>query len=220
MGFRLGFILFSIFFLTLFLLASFIQYNRRWQEKFDIKNHFPYEVNYGIKLSENIYGNIAIILMALTLGAFYATMDLTFSQTFLIPSMVAGIAAALVMPLVVLVPLSSIKGHIAVLMFQILSSITLPGTVGIAALKIYQEEGNNPLAIIVVVCSFIVVALIAILMFNPNLSLKMNPEVKINEKGEKEYVRPRWIQLAFTEWMLMFSVFLSSILLFLLLIIF
>lgn len=219
MGFRLGFLLFGIFFLILFFVASFIQYKNRWQDKFDLRNHFPYEVNYGIKFKDNIYGNISLIAMSLSLCAYFATFDMSWERPFFVPIVVCGALAALIIPFIVFVPVSKIKSHIAVLMIQILTSICLPGTIGIAALKIYQTEGMSPVAMAILWCSIAVALGIVILMFNPNLSLRMEPVTKEKENGEKEYLRPKYIQLAFTEWLLLFSVLISSILLFILLIV-
>ena len=38
-------------------------------------------------------------------------------------------------------------------------------------------------------------------MLNPRLTLNFKAEEKINDNGEKIYVRPKWVVFAFTEWM-------------------
>lgn len=219
MGFRLGFLLFAIFFFVLFMIASIFNHNHKWQEKYNLRNHFPYELNYGMKFSENIYGNISLIACSLLLSAFFVTMDLRFIRDFFIPIIIAGVLASLMIPVIVFVPVSKMKAHIVALLLQILTGILLPGTIGIAALRIYQDEGSNPLAIVVLVCCIVVALAIVVIMFNPKLSLRMEPEIIEKENGEKEYKRPKSIPLAFTEWLFIFSTLLSSILLFILLII-
>ena len=59
-------------------------------------------------------------------------------------------------------------------------------------------------------------ALVALFVFglimNPKLSLNIKMNVATDEKGNEYYVRPKYIMIAFTEWMLVIGLILSELL--------
>ena len=67
---------------------------------------------------------------------------------------------------------------------------------------------NNLFGIIV---SGIGCIIILVVIFNPKLSLRIEGEEVKNENGEVTLKRPKWIPLAFTEWVLISTIFINVI---------
>lgn len=216
MGIRLGTLLLAIFFLFTFLLASLFHYYNKYKTKYSIRNFFPYELNYNSHVLDNGWGNISLAFMSASLIAFFITFDLTYFQSYFLPITIVGALFALLLVFLVLVPLMKLKIHIALVISEFVLAVTLPGTIAIAAFRIYQLGFDRTLSLVVLILSAITAFFAVILVFNPGLSLQIKMEAKINDKGETTYVRPKRIPLAYTEWYLFFTIFVDAILTFVL----
>ena len=216
MGLRLGLLLFSVFFLLGFLILSIFHYNRKFNTSYKIRNYFPYELNYDSYFTDNAAGNFAMIFMSFCLLGFFATFDLSYNNSFLIAIMIFGILLTITIPVLVLTPLKYLKAHIAIVITQFLLSVCLPASIAIASLKSYQDADGGAIAIISLIGSTMVAVFFVILALNPRLSLNIRMDEKIDENGQKQYVRPKAIPLAFTEWMFILSIFIDAIFIFVL----
>lgn len=216
MGVRLGTLLLAVFFLFGFLLASFFHYYNKYKIKYSVRAMFPYELNYNAPVLDNAWGNLCLAFMSASLIAFFVTFDLTYFRTFFLPITIIGSVFALLWIFIVLVPLMKLKVHIALVITEFVMAVTLPGTIAIAAFRIYQLDRTSIVALVVLIIAAIIAVFAVILVFNPGLSLQIKMDEKINENGEKEYVRPKKIPLAYTEWYLFFTLFIDAILTFVL----
>jgi len=218
MGIRLGTLLLSIFFLVGFLILSIFHYNHKFNTQYHVRNMFPYELNYNSYFLDNAYGNIVMILMCGALCTFFVTFDLNFTYPFFIPIIVSGCLFTLLIPFLVLTPLTKLRAHIFLIVTELVVAMCVPASIGVAAWQLWQLDGNNIAAIISLVGSIAVAIFVLILAFNPNLSLNIKYETKIKDDGTSVPVRPKFIAIAFTEWMLIFLIFIDAIFVFLLMI--
>lgn len=216
MGWRLGTLLFAIFFLLGFIVASIFRYNDKFKTKYKIKSMFPYELNYDSYFLENGFGNFCMIFLTASMIAFFVTFDLSFGKTFYLPIVIVGSISAMVIPFLVLCPLKFLKAHIAIVVTEFCTAICLPGLIGVAALRLYQTYDGGTIAIAIVISSFVVALSVLLVAFSPKISLKIMMDETKNEKGEIVYTRPKCIPLAFTEWLLMFSYIVDMVLVFIL----
>ena len=177
---------------------------------------FPYEINYDGNFFDNGWGNIFMILMVASLGAYFILFNLDFNSTFFLPVKIIGIIAILIIPLEIIVPLKFLKIHIGVVVAQFFSTMSLSASIAITALRTYQTYDMSALPIVILILATVMTITILWLAFNPKLSLRIMYDKTINEKGEEVVSRPKAIVLAFTEWILIFSVFVDAILMFIL----
>ena len=64
----------SILFLVAFFLLSCANYKKRFNTRYDLRNHFPYEFNFESHFSLNLLGNLALIMgIACSIGLFALT---------------------------------------------------------------------------------------------------------------------------------------------------
>ncbi len=216
MGIRLALLLLSFLCLMGFCISSFLHYSTKWKKKYNLRNMFPYEINYGGTFMDNGWGNIFLVLMTLSLSAYFIMFSGDFTASVFLPTKIIGAISVLVIPFVVLVPLKYLKAHIAIAVSQFFTSMALPASIAITALRTYQSYDMSALPIVILVLSLIMTIFILILVFNPNLSLRIMYEKSTNEKGEEVISRPKTIFLAFSEWLMIFSLFVDAILLFIL----
>ena len=216
MGVRLGTLLLAIFFICLLLVASIFHYHNKFKNKYSIKNYFPYELNYNSHVLDNGWGNLSLAFMSASLIAFFVTFDSTYFQTFLLPINIVGAVFSLLLIFIVLVPIMKLRIHIALVIAEFVLSVALPSTIAIAAFRIIQIDRSSIPALISLIGSGITALFSVILVFNPGISLQIKMDERYNANGEKEYVRPHSIPLAYTEWLLFFTVFIDAIMAFIL----
>ena len=197
------FILSIIFFIVYFLFAITL-FNKNNKEKYDIRNHFPFEL--WIKKGEdNVFINL-ILWISLTLFAVNYILFAVFDF-----SILSVISAAIVLYIcfsigvLFYLPLSKLKERSA---FSI-SLITM--TTIINAMIIWRcftliRQYENYLAYLPLVISSLIVVIGIIIIFNPKL---FNFEMKKDESGVMS--RPKYFHLAFSEWILIFISFFSQL---------
>lgn len=197
------FILSIIFFVVYFLFAITL-FNKNNKEKYDIRNHFPFEL--WIKKGEdNIFVNL-ILWISLTLFAVNYILFAIFDF-----SILSVISAAIVLYIcfsigvLFYLPLSKLKERSA---FSI-SLITM--TTIINAMIIWRcftliRQYEKYLAYLPLVISSLIVIIGIIIIFNPKL---FNFEMKKDENGVMS--RPKYFHLAFSEWILIFISFFSQL---------
>ena len=217
MRFTLPALILSFLFGALFLVTSFISYKNKYKVAYNIRNMFPYELNYKSRFVENFYGNTTLILATISFIFFFSTFDLKFTNGFFIMIMISGILASLLFLALVFIPLEYMRLHSIVFIPFLISSFLLATSISIGSFIYNQQIGEtSPIPFAIFLLGFVLTLLILVLLLNPKLNLNIRMKETIDEDGSIKYVRPRMITIAFSQWLLFFSLFISEILLFVL----
>ena len=220
MGFRVGFLSLIIFAFVIFLIAGLLTYKGKYNTKYNLKNYFPFELNFKRPYSENFFGNSAFIIMGISGIAFYSTFDLKFNN-YSILVMVIGIISSLILIALYFVPLEKIRAHILIFVISMLCSIVLVMSTFICSFRMRQfyEEINqkyNFVLYISMVGSLIVTLIMTGFALNPRLNFNFRLIEETSDDGKTIYKRPKMILPAFYEWVFIFTFLINTLLVFLL----
>lgn len=213
--FYLSVLLFSFLFGFIFIIVSKIHYSNKYNNSYSIKGMFPYELNFKARFHDNFYGNSSIVLSSVGMISFYIYLLIEnhISPLFLWLS-ISGIISCLCCLGFVFVPLFFLKIHLLVDALCFGTTLIKLTLIFISCLTKNNSDPsimNNVVMYLSLVSSLIVL----ILIINPKLSIRFSYQTKINDKGESIKIRPKWIVLAFSEWLLIFFNYISLALLFL-----
>lgn len=203
----------SILFFFAYLFLSQANYKQRFKQKYDIRNSFPYEFNYESKFTDNILGNIALVLCAaFALGLFSCSLAYRINNGLLLISLISGALYVLFVVLINFIPLKYLRTHMvfAVLLFVV--SFVTPAAIGLTAFRVYQET-KNVFALVLFIVAIVFALFNFVLVMNPKLTLNIKMQVATDEKGNEYYVRPKFIVMALSEWLAILSLTISEILL-------
>lgn len=190
--------------------ASFKNYEKRFRNKFSIKNMFPFEINYEGKFVDNFLGNCLLCLSALITAAFYATFDSSHDDGVAIFVLIAGVFSAALNCLLYFVPFKHLKTHIATQTFAFVFAFMSAGSTFLLNL-FYFKQYQNIANLIAMILSGIIGLFIVAMIVNPKLTLKIQGVEGKDEQGNVVYHRPKWIMIAFTEWVNIFALLLNQI---------
>lgn len=202
MMFAIGTFILTILFLAILLIVSPLLYKRRNEEDFDIRNCFPFELNYRSEFKENFYTHLILALFILATCGFYATFNTSYSG-YLLFIMIGGILSTFAIYALFYVPLLRLKGHIIVATLAFTLRLATSASIFIASWKVNQNMMSWA-SITSIVLSSIAMFISLALIFNPKLTLNFHRMEVVKENGEKDYVRPNYVWLALSEWMLIF----------------
>ena len=202
----------AIIFFVGYILFSITNYKKRFKNQYDLRNYFPYELNYESKFADNLFGNLSLIMsMAFSLALFALGLSYFKTNGYLLVVMIAGALYSVFVALINFIPLKYLKTHLIFTIILFIVAFLTPGSAGLTAFNIYQQ--NNEIYPIVVMSVAALVALFVFgLIMNPKLSLNIKMNVATDENGNEYYVRPKYIVMAFTEWMLIFGLIISQLL--------
>ena len=200
-----------ILFITYFLLSTF-NYKKRFENKYDVKCFFPYELNYESKLADNLLGNIALILSMFTSMGLFA-LGLAYFQTngYLIAALIAGIIYSILVLGIHFTPLKLLKFHFVVMIILFLAAFFTTMALGLTSFNVYQNT-KNVFALVLMIISFLVGLVMLVFVMNPKLSFNIKMKVAVDEQGNEKYIRPKFILVAFTEWLMVLLLPVSQIL--------
>ena len=216
-GWFIGLAACSILFFASYFVLSNANYKKRFSERYDLRNHFPYEYNFESHLKDNLFGNIALILsVLLSLGLFGLTLAFYRTNGYLLFVVISGMIYSIILLFINFVPLKLIKFHMVASVLSFVTAFVTPCALGLTAFSDYQET-KNPVSIVLMIISLIIALFFFALTMNPRLSMRIQMIVTTDEKGNEKYVRPKYIILAFTEWMMSFGLIPCQILLVILL---
>ena len=192
-----------LLFISYFLLSS-ANYKKRFQNKYDFRNCFPYEFNFESKISDNILGNVALILSMFFSIALFA-LGLAFYQTngYVLASLIAGVIYSILVLAINFTPLKLLRVHFVMMILLFVASFFTPMAIGLTSFNVYQQYKDVFSIILMVVCFVLGLANFAFIM-NPRLSFNIKMQVAVDENGNEKYVRPKVILVALTEWMMQF----------------
>ena len=203
-NFAIAAIFSSVVFLTIFTLFSILNYKNRFNIKYDIRNHYPYELNYEGKFTDNLTGNLAVILFALSGVAFFTLFDSKYNNGFFIFDMIAGSIYALALMSLAFIPLKNLKAHLFLVLACVVLSFLIPFSNALAS-SISFKDSQEPVSLVMMIVNAVYCVFIFILMMNPKLSHWADLKEETNNDGTKKYVRPKYFILAFIEWLLIFT---------------
>ena len=203
-NFAISFLFVSIVALFIFVFFSILNYKNRFKMNYDLRNHYPYELNFESKFSDNLTGNIGIILFGICSTTFYSMYNSNFNNGFLIFILIAGSIYSVVLASLVFIPLKSLKLHLGVVLVSVVLSFLIPFANAMAC-SMHFKSYNDVFSLILIIVNAIYCLYIFILMINPKLSHWADLKVEVAEDGTKKYIRPKVFILAFIEWSLILS---------------
>ena len=210
-GLLTGLSILSVFFVFLSIVAGRISYKGRNQKQYSFRNTFPFEFNYNAKFIDNFYSNSLINLSVLLSGLFYIFfLTKVHNDGVLLSLGIFGLISSICLGFLYFVPLKLIKPHLLLDAIFFMANIIVASLIAIGGYKIRQEGG----ALDFLIFFYIGLALTAanlIVIFNPKLSTKLMAIKKGDENGQEYYERPRYIVLAFSEWLMLFSFYINLI---------
>ena len=208
MGLVLGFFLLETLFFLGFLGLSILKYKERFNLKYDLRNTFPYEFNYEATIKDNLFGNILFVLMAVSNVLVYAfSMDVPFQSTLLF-NLVSAIINSITLMLVLFVPLKLLKTHLLCTTLFIISTFLSFASIGFTALNFHSMLNYNYFIVLAIVAFVFALFVFGIIM-NPKLTTWAKAE-KVEVDGQVVYKRPKYIVLAFSEWLCISLTLVSS----------
>lgn len=210
MGLTIGFLFAEIIFFFGFLFFSRSNYNRRFKTKYDLRNMFPYELNYEATFKDNFAGNISYALMCVAnVGLYISSMD-TLVQGTLAFNLVGAIITTISLVLVLFVPLKLLKTHLICSTALIIGVFLSFAAIGYTSLDFYNILSYDSF-IVTCILGFAFALIVVGIIMNPKLTTWAKAE-KVEINGEITYRRPRYIVLAFSEWLCICLTLVSALL--------
>ena len=203
----------TILFFVTHMIISRAYFKRRFKHDYDVRNHFPYEFNFESKFSDNILGNVALIMSCAISVAFFALSATKIkSNGFVLYSLVAGSLYSILIGIIHFIPLKTIKTHLIFSVLLLAMSFACPAAIGLGAFSLYREN-KDVFPLVIFIISMTISLFYFVLTMNPKLSLNIRMEVATDDKGNQIYLRPKFIVMAFSEWLDIFGMVISHILL-------
>ena len=204
----------ALFAFAIFNIVSRVFYKNRHKDKYHFYNMFPYEFNYPSVFKENPYGNFLFIFSGFAVAVFYILNPHTESMYRTI-AIIAAIAFTMVLICLIMMPLYYLKTHMVLSIGSMILAMVLPLFNLFLALAQRKtgllNQAQDVLAIISIVVSGILSAVMLLLILNPKLSFKIYYEKAVDVNGKEIMKRPKVIYLALNEWMSIFVYFLSPL---------
>ena len=201
--------------LLLFIAYNFLStfnYKKRFANKYDFRSFFPYELNYESKLTDNLLGNVSLILsMMFSVSLFALGFSYFQNNGYIIASIIAGVIYSIFVIAINFVPLKTMRFHFVMMVILFVASFFTPMALALTAFNVYQTY-KNVFALVIMIFAFAVGLLMFALIMNPKLSFNIKMQVAVDEEGNERYIRPKFISVAFTEWMMIYLLPVNQIL--------
>ena len=200
-----------LLFITYIFLSTF-NYKKRFENKYDLRNCFPYEFNYESKFSDNLLGNIALVAsMFLSMGLF--ALGLAYYQTngYILAGTIAGIVYSILVLAMNFTPLKFMRVHFVVMVILFVAAFFTPMALGLTSFNVYQI-GHKPFPLVLMILCFVVGLVMFVLIMNPKLSFNIKMKVAVDEEGNERYIRPDFIPVAFSQWVMVLLLPINQIL--------
>ena len=161
-----GILIVAVLFFVLLIVVSPLLYKRRIGVKYCFKNMFPFELNYKSLLKENFYTYLFLSLFVMASIGLFATFDRSFHNGFHIFAMISGIACALLIIALFMVPLVSLRMHVIFTSLFFTLNFASAASILISAWKSNQEF-QSPLKIVCIVIGIIILLFGFVSIVNP-----------------------------------------------------
>lgn len=206
----LGLMLGGILLFVAFIYFSFVNYQKRFNLKYSMRNVFPYELNYKGRFKDNLAGNICLTLSSICLLVFFSTFLKHYDNGFFLASMISGIIFSLATLLIFFIPFELLKFHIILDLALFMGALCVNGTLATGAFfQIY--ELFNVYSLIAAIITSILTVFVFILIMNPKLSHWADLSPEKNKDGTMSFKRPKYFVLAYSEWALVLVAYLTTI---------
>lgn len=208
--FSLSIMIGAIFFFVMFLLFSLPNYKSRFNIHYNLRNMFPYELNYKGKFSDNVGGNICIILSTICLIVFFSTFNKHYDNGFYIATLITGVFTAVSSLLLVFIPFELLKFHMLLDVVIFVFTLSCNGAVASGGYINYYFDPNILYLISAIIAS-VFTLIVFLLIMNPRLSHWADLSPEKNTDGTVSYKRPKYFVLAYSEWILIFLTYLTMV---------
>ena len=211
-GLSLGLALSSMVLFFLFMLVSMNAYKKRWDRKYDIRNTFPYELNYQQRFTDNIMPNAILTLAVATSIALYAFFDIKHLSGAIIVTLACGCIASIIIFFMFFLDIRFIRFHIVMFALLAISTFGCPASIAVICYQKYQTTLNVYYIVIAIISAVFALFAFALIM-NPKLTFQLQMEKAQGVDGKEVLVRPKFFVLAISEWIFIFTLLASDVLL-------
>lgn len=216
-GLSLGLSLASVFFFIMFMLFGIKSYQRRFKDiSYDIRNTFPYEINYQLKYLDNVFPNVLLTLYLLSSICFFAFFDIKNLNAFTIFMMTSGILLAITSFFLFFADLKYIRLHLLLVTLLAVSAFATSASISVYGINIFKNDTDKVLELVVAIIAAILGLFIFMLLMNPKLNFRLDMKKAVSVDGKEVLVRPKYFVMAFSEWLFVFTLFIDQILILLL----
>ena len=212
-GLSIGLVTASILFFIGFLLFGVRTYKKKYTVSYDLRNTFPYEINYKTRFLDNIFVNVFLVLSMTSSIGYFAFFDIKNLSGVVIVILICGLLLSIINFFMFFADLKYIRFHLILLVLQSISAFGLAGSIGVFGLISFQKDNGYIVGLIVAILAIALGLFIFALMMNPKLNFRLEMVKTITPEGKETLVRPTYFVLAFTEWLFIFSLFISQLLL-------
>lgn len=215
-GLSIGLVSSSLLFFVAFLLFGIFYYKKRFSVPYDLRNTFPYEINYQTKFLDNILVNVFLILSLVSSIGFFAFFDIKNIPGVILVPMIGGILLSICIFFLFFADLKYIRFHIIILILSAISAFVLASGVALVGFHKFQNDNSDIYSLIISIIAALAGLFIFGVMMNPKLNFRLEMKKAVDVNGKEILVRPKYFVLAFSEWIFIFSIFVSELLLLLL----
>ena len=195
----------SIIFLVAYLFSTILLFNKDNSDaKFDFRNHFAYEL-FIKKDRNNFVLNLLLLLSALLFTLNFILFAVSYFNVINLVSAIFSVIISFSLMVLFYLPLNKLRERC---IFSIIFAVAITM---LNALLVFQsvnmiKQLEEKLVLIPIVVNALILIIGIFTIFNPQL---FNFDMKRNEDGTLE--RPKYITLAFFEWLLILSFLFSQI---------
>lgn len=212
------FILLGLFIASLFLFSLFIFMSKRIfrirnNEKYKLRNFFPYEINEKCGFKTNFAANSALILSICFSIVLFLLVSIYSRYALLIFGCVTACIATIIFGILTNVPLSMLKQHLAFVSIMAVTSLMCPLAVLLDSIRMLKMIEDSPIPILSIIFTSISALFVIVLIFNPKLLSWAKLTENNDANGEIVFSRPKISPLALTEWLIMFNILFNEIIL-------
>ena len=201
---------FAILLLVAGVALSRVNYYKRFKTHFSFRNTFPFEFNYEAHFVDNLLGNAFLVFSTLTIILFYASFKGCRDSGLPIFIFISGVLSSVFICMLYFVSTKLLKTHIVTLTLSYALVFMLQAATGLLNLEYYNHY-HNIVNLIGVIYSFALAALTFITVMNPKLSFRIKTKEPPTEGDSVSFARPKWIVIAFSEWIAIAGLYLNAI---------
>ncbi len=176
-------------------------YQLRFQEKYSFFRHFPYEMHHDSQMKFNFFFRFVFALFIASFIMFQIAAFSRFAQMIHWLCMIIGVIAGLLLLTLFLISMRDIKLH--VFAFSASLGTTILSYVALAYFA-FTTPFEIPGKTILKVLSILLPVLLLLFSLHPKMKSWTKLEKEVQEDGTFIYKRPRFVSLAFMEWMIFF----------------
>ena len=128
----------SILLFISYIFLSTFNYKKRFQNKYDLRNCFPYEFNVESKFADNLLGNVALIAsMFLSMGLFALGLAFYQNNGYIIAGTIAGIVYSILVLAINFTPLKTLRFHFVMMVILFVAAFFTPMALGLTSFALF-----------------------------------------------------------------------------------